>query len=153
MNKLNNEEFWRDFINLYRSLPATWRVKSDVYKNRLLKQDGYIKLTEKLKEIEPFADVNTTKKKINTLRSNYRRELKKVLASEKSGASTDIYVPSVFYFDELEFLRDHETQISGTSITDEDNEETYMIDKTQQSPQEKTLENTVCIHNIYIFKK
>jgi len=46
MNKLNNEEFWSDFINLYRSLPTTWRVKSAIHKNRVLKQDRYLKLTE-----------------------------------------------------------------------------------------------------------
>ena len=77
-----------------------------MYKDRVLKQESYIKLAEKLKEIDPSADINTNKKKLNTLRSNYRRELKKVIASKKSGASTDdIYLPSVWYFEELEFSR------------------------------------------------
>lgn len=134
-NKVNNEEFWREFIHLYRSLPATWKIKSDLYKNRILKQECYVQLTNKLKEIDPLADINTTKKKINTLRSNYRRELKKVMASQKSGAGTDdIYLPSVWYFDELEFLRDHEMQISGTSTMDEESND----------PQDVTLENAVC---------
>jgi len=92
---MNNEAFWCDFINFYCSLPAIWRVKSDIYKNRVLKQEGFQKLIEKLKKIDPIANVSTGKK-INTLRSNYRRELKKVTESEKSGAGTkDIYVPSV----------------------------------------------------------
>ena len=136
-NKVNNEEFWREFIHLYRSLPATWKIKSDLYKNRILKQECYEQLTNKLKEIDPLADINTTKKKkkkINTLRSNYRRELKKVMASQKSGAGTDdIYLPSVWYFDELEFLRDHEMQISGTLTMDEESND----------PQDVTLENSV----------
>ncbi|KAE9543690.1 hypothetical protein AGLY_002086 [Aphis glycines] len=143
-NKINNEDFWREFIHLYRSLPATWKIKSDMYKDRVLKQECYIKLTEKLKEIDPSADINTTKKKLNTLRSNYRRELKKVIASKKSGAGTDdIYLPSVWYFEELEFLRDHEIQISGTSTMEEDSEETFLntTTATQQS-QDITLENT-----------
>jgi len=55
-------------------------VKIDIYENRVSKQDGfYLKLTEKLKEIDLTADVNTAKTKINTSRSNYRRELNKVL--------------------------------------------------------------------------
>jgi len=62
-NKVNNEEFWREFKCLYRSLPATWKVKSDLYKNRILKKDCYVQLTNKLKEIDPTADINTTKKK------------------------------------------------------------------------------------------
>jgi len=51
-------------IYISRSLPAIWRVESDIYKNRVFKQDGYLQLTEKLKEIDPTADVSTAKKKI-----------------------------------------------------------------------------------------
>lgn len=136
VNKINNEEFWREFIHLYRSLPAMWKIKSDLYKNRILKQECYVQLTNKLKEIDPSADINTTKKKINTLRSNYRRELKKILMSEKSGAGADdIYLPSVWYFKELEFLRDHKTQMPGISTMDEESND----------PQDVLLENTVRI--------
>jgi len=57
-----------------------------------LKQEYYGQLPNKLKEIDPTADINKTK--INTLRSNYRRELKKVLASEKSIEGT--VVPTIY---------------------------------------------------------
>ncbi|CAI6368446.1 unnamed protein product [Macrosiphum euphorbiae] len=62
-----------------------------MYKDRVLKQECYIKLTEKLKEIDPSADINTNKKKLNTLRSNYRRELKKVIANKKQVQLPMIY--------------------------------------------------------------
>lgn len=118
------------------SLPATWKIKSDLYKNRILKQECYVQLTNKLKEIDPTAHINKTKKKINTLRSNYRRELKKILMSEKSGAGADdIYLPSVWYFEQLEFLRDHEMQMPGISTMDEESND----------PQDVLLENTVRI--------
>ncbi|CAI6356598.1 unnamed protein product [Macrosiphum euphorbiae] len=80
-------EFWREFINLYRELLAVWKIKSDDYKNRDLKSQCYVKLTDKLKEHQPTADINSTKRKINTLRSNFRRELKKQINSRKSGVS------------------------------------------------------------------
>jgi hypothetical protein len=42
-----NKEFWREFIQLYSLLPELWEVKSDVYNNQNLKDDGYDKLGEK----------------------------------------------------------------------------------------------------------
>lgn len=63
MSIKNDRDFWHDFIQLYRSLPAVWKVKSELYKNRVLKQDAYDKLTEKLKTIDSNVDVNITKKK------------------------------------------------------------------------------------------
>jgi hypothetical protein len=43
-----NKEFWQEFIQLYRSLPELWEVKSDVYKNHNLKDASYDELVEKL---------------------------------------------------------------------------------------------------------
>lgn len=121
MATTKNIEFWREFINLYRELPAVWKIKSDDYKNRDLKSECYVKLTDKLKELQPTADINCTKRKINTLRSNFRRELKKQINSRKSGAGADdMYEPTVWYFNDLEFLRDQECQDIGRSSIEED---------------------------------
>ncbi|CAJ0927838.1 unnamed protein product [Ranitomeya imitator] len=48
-------------------------------------------------------------KKIQGLRTVYKKELNKVVKSKKSGAATDeVYVPSLWYFDLLGFTRDQE---------------------------------------------
>jgi hypothetical protein len=39
-----NKEFWREFIQLYRSLLELWKVKRDVHKNHDLKDAGYDEL-------------------------------------------------------------------------------------------------------------
>lgn len=119
-----NKEFWREFTQLYRLLPELWKVKSDVYKNRNLKDAGYDKLAEKLREIEEDADRDMVRKKINGLLTAYRRELKRITDSTKSGIGTgDVYVPSLWYFDDLHFLRHHEFQVAGKSTMEDEPEQ------------------------------
>ncbi|MPC57844.1 hypothetical protein E2C01_051832 [Portunus trituberculatus] len=108
------QEFWLDFIECYRSFLSLWKIKSEDYKNRNLKGNCYKQLVEMLKEHIPTATKDLVCKKINAFRTSYRRELKMVIKSEKSGAgSDDIYKPSLWYYDALGFLRDQETQEEG----------------------------------------
>ena len=84
-----------EFIELYRSEPCLWQVKSEEYHDRTKKDVAYSKLVKKLEELEPDATKKSVLMKINSLRSAYRKEKKKVEASKKSGASTDsIYKPA-----------------------------------------------------------
>jgi hypothetical protein len=39
----------RDFIDAYHDMPPLWKVKTDSYKNKQLKEECYKKLTEILK--------------------------------------------------------------------------------------------------------
>lgn len=113
-------EFWREFIECYRGLPELWKVKSDEYKDRIKKDAAYNILVEKMKEIDSSADRASVRAKVNSLRTAYRRELKKMKATKKSGGGTDdVYLPTLWYFEEIDFLRDQETQIKGTSTMDE----------------------------------
>ncbi|XP_050304136.1 uncharacterized protein LOC126741649 [Anthonomus grandis grandis] len=63
-------------------------------------------------------------KKINSLKTAYRRELKKVINLERSGAGEeDVYVPHLWYFDLLIFIRDQEIpRKTQTNVEDEDEE-------------------------------
>lgn len=117
--KNENKIFWLEFIALYHELPELWKVKSEVYKNRIKKNAAYEKLAEKMKEVDPQANRDLVRTKINSLRTSYRRELKKITASQKSGAETnDVYKPNLWYFNEIDFLRDQETQMPKTSTVD-----------------------------------
>nr|CAD7591030.1 unnamed protein product [Timema genevievae] len=58
----------------------------------------------------------TQQKEKKALRSNYRRELKKVKKANKSGAGlNDIYPPTLWYFKDLEFLRGQKDQVYGSA--------------------------------------
>ena len=53
------------------------------------------------------------RKKINSLRSNYRKELKKILSSKRSGASADVYSPSSRVFYSMKFLDRFEQPVNS----------------------------------------
>lgn len=99
MSKKNVENI-TEFIDIYKSKPCLWKVKCDEYHDRDKRNAAYKKLLEKLQEIESEATVDVVKKKINNLRSNVRKELKKSWLLKKSGASTDdvYYKPALWYF-------------------------------------------------------
>lgn len=108
-SKQTPREFLIEFIELYRSFTCLWLVKSKEYSDRNKKDLAYIELVKKFKEFDPSADRNTVVKKINALRTVYKKELLKVKSSEKSGAGADdIYKPSLWYFDRLHFLNDQD---------------------------------------------
>ena len=67
-----------EFIELYKSEPCLWKVKAKDYHDRQKKDAAYAILVQKLREVEPSANKATVLKKINNIRSNYRKELKKM---------------------------------------------------------------------------
>ncbi|XP_069625389.1 uncharacterized protein [Ranitomeya imitator] len=113
----NRIEFIREFLEIYQSFPCLWKIKSPEYSNREKHKAGYSKLIElyNLHAPEEQATETVVKKKIQALRTVWRKELNKVLHSSKSGSSTEeVYVPKLWYFDYLNFLRDQEVPRSST---------------------------------------
>ncbi|KAM4027218.1 uncharacterized protein ACNLHF_023035 [Anomaloglossus baeobatrachus] len=96
---------------MYRCLPCLWKIKSADYSNRYKKRDAYLKLVDLVKKYNPTETVGETvvKKKIQALRTVFKRELNKVEHSSKSGAGTEeLYVPKLWYYDLMSFTRDQE---------------------------------------------
>ncbi|CAH1959706.1 unnamed protein product [Acanthoscelides obtectus] len=65
-------------------------------------------------------------KKINDLRTNYRKEKKKIEESSRSGAGTNnVYVPTLWYYDLLKFLDDDQGTLrsSRSNIVEDDSSE------------------------------
>nr|CAH7724455.1 unnamed protein product [Callosobruchus chinensis] len=91
-----------EFIHMYRSFPCLWKVKSAEYADRDKKNKAFEELLKKWRDIDPSANLDLAKRKFDSIRGSFKKDLKKVNASKKSGASADdIYHSHLCYFTEL----------------------------------------------------
>ncbi|XP_077136083.1 uncharacterized protein LOC143793206 isoform X2 [Ranitomeya variabilis] len=119
MPPMTKQEFTREFIEMYRSLPCLWKIKSGDYSNRDKRKAAYEKLITLCRQHNPAEKVDETfvKKKIQGLRTVWKKELNKVQATSKSGASTEeVYIPKLWYYDQLSFILDQEIPRPMTSM-------------------------------------
>lgn len=118
--KQNQEEF----IELFRDSPCLWQTTSKDYHDRSKREAAYERLVEKMKEVEPLANKESAIKKINNMRSSFRKELKKIKESMRTGSGADeVYQPKLWYFELLRFLSDQETpRPSSSNIDSQDSE-------------------------------
>ncbi|XP_011212775.3 uncharacterized protein LOC105232691 isoform X1 [Bactrocera dorsalis] len=117
---ITKNEFWIKFIEAFREEKVLWEIKNDFNKNKLKRTESWQRLANKLKKIDKDATIDTVKKRVNGMRSCYRRELYKIKKTEKSGAGgEDIYEPTLWYFHHLDFLRENEVTTTGISTPDD----------------------------------
>lgn len=118
--KTAERDFIRECIEVYRSQPALWNIKSKDYSNRQKKNDAYEVLLGKYKEKYPDATREDVTKKFNSLRTNFRKELKRINDSKRTGTSTDdVEEPTLWYFEEMSFLTDQEVVQKSSSTMDQ----------------------------------
>ncbi|XP_024086400.1 uncharacterized protein LOC106672679 [Cimex lectularius] len=109
--KAEERKFILECIELYRSLPALWNVKCKDYNNRIKKNEQYEHLLRKYREKYPVADKSQLVKKLNSLRTNFRKELKRIKDFEQNYAGRGyIMKPTLWYFEEMKFLTSLEEQ-------------------------------------------
>ncbi|PIO11253.1 hypothetical protein AB205_0044600 [Aquarana catesbeiana] len=104
MDILKDHNFTPIFIDMFRELPCLWQINHPEYKNQTKRKAALDNLLQFVKTVIPTADIIYLKILIVGLRSTYLREHKKVQDSQRSGASDDIYVPRLWYYDRLHFL-------------------------------------------------
>ncbi|EDW40623.1 uncharacterized protein LOC6604786 [Drosophila sechellia] len=100
-----NRHYLRAFIQTYRDLPVLWDTSLRDYTNREKRAEAYMRLVPIYHYLKRDATVEDVKKKINTLRTNYRKELKVVESALRSGS---LHSPRCWTFQELDFLRNSE---------------------------------------------
>lgn len=134
--KLEERKFLLECIEMYETLPALWNTKCKDYSNREKKNQQYDILLLKYKERFPKADKTELIKKFNSLRKNFRKELKKLNDFGKSGAGADdVSEPTLWYFDQMKFLTNTSEPCSSQSSMNydvkNDIEESYVSAQKQ----------------------
>lgn len=129
--RMFSHEFLIEFIDLYRENECLWKIKSKEYSDRNRKSQAYNILIGKLKEVEPDTDRDAVIKKINTMRSSWRKEFKKEVDSRKSGAGEeDVYKPHLWYYKYFAFLKDQEVprpSVSNIEAEIDDNHQVRLL--------------------------
>ncbi|KAF5281599.1 hypothetical protein FQR65_LT02919 [Abscondita terminalis] len=104
------------------------------------KNAAYNRLLEKYRPIDPSATRAVVVKKINNLRTAYKKELDKWKGSQKSGAGTDeIRTPTLWYFHFLDFLYKQEIPRSSISNISDDDSEFSQQFQNKQSDDERDV--------------
>ncbi|MCL4145992.1 UNVERIFIED_CONTAM: hypothetical protein GTU68_055907 [Idotea baltica] len=145
-DKKAKKEFIVEFIEVYRGLPALWDVKCKNYTNRAKKGEQYDVLIQKYRKRYPNAEKQEVVKKINSLRTNFRKELKRIRDAEKSGVGAEDMEPMLWYFDEMKFLVTKETPTASISTMDisqdvHDNEDRCGANETSEVDDESHQKN------------
>lgn len=143
---MSDSRYWSkklttDFIEIYRAHPCLWKIRSKEYTNKNLKNEAYDTLITLCKTAYPEANRDFVVKKIQSLRGSFRKELKKISDSKRTGTSIDdIYVPSLWYFELLMFTRDHELPSSSISnLTDTEATEVGEDERDADEEQEEAF--------------
>ncbi|EDW49659.1 GM23117 [Drosophila sechellia] len=89
-----------EFIEQYQEEECLWQPKHNDYSNHTARNKSYDRLVEKLKEVEPNPDRAMVVRKINSLRSAFRREFRKTTTKGD-------YATRLWYYDKLLFIADH----------------------------------------------
>lgn len=76
-------------IEEYQKWPNLYKAKSPHYKNRNMRNNALLSIQKALAEVKPDVTVNEIQAKFQGIKTNFIRERKKQLESEKSGQGTD----------------------------------------------------------------
>jgi len=77
-NNFSEKEFLLQFISVYRDMPMLWRVKLKEYMDKYKRINAIKKPTELLKVSRRNITEEDVQKKINILRTTFKRENNKV---------------------------------------------------------------------------
>lgn len=143
-------EFLTEFIRIYKSHPALWKIKSKEYANKYLKKNGYEELVQLCKSAISTADKDFVVRKINSLRGAFRKEHQKVRKSLKSGNSDEMYVPNLWYYNLLLFTANQDKDMGDIKSDLLHKDDSTDSTDDGESERTETLVNKVSTSNSYL---
>ncbi|KAJ8943657.1 hypothetical protein NQ318_005659 [Aromia moschata] len=126
-----------NFIEVYKANPCLWKIKSKEYANKNLKTIAYDKLIDICKTVNPEAKKDYVVKKIQSFRGSFRKEIKKVLESKRSGAGEDDEVPTASKSNvdtEIELVEENEDE------AEEDSNESELLERNNTNTTRESVE-------------
>lgn len=99
------QDFITEFIQLYRELPCLWLRTEKSYKNKVERNKAYDVLVQKLRQVNKNANRDMVIRKINSLRTAFRREYTKAQKSHNKKLQNR-YKPNWYYYNHLTFIMD-----------------------------------------------
>jgi len=93
---------WKEFILLWKSLPELWDMTNEKYYDADLREKSYNLLLEKMKKINPQADVHFLKMTLRGFRLSFSHALPTYEQERKVNKD---YKPTLWYIEDLLFLK------------------------------------------------
>lgn len=113
--KWSNDDILK-LIELYKGKRCLWDQHHELYKNKNARNTALLEISNEM-SMEGFG-VEETKAKIKSLRGTFNIELCKQQKSEKSGSgSSDVYTPSLFWFNAMKEVMSKGTLKRSTKST------------------------------------
>jgi hypothetical protein len=103
-DEISRRDTLKDFINKYETLQVLWNNNNPDYFNKYKRMKALDTLLPIYRKIKANATIVDVKRKINTLRCNYRKELKKILSRKAEYGADDAYKSKSWVFNSLHFL-------------------------------------------------
>ncbi|XP_065357156.1 uncharacterized protein LOC135951426 [Calliphora vicina] len=123
-NEQNNKKlFWSHkmielFIALYKENSCLYDTTQENYSNYAVKLHALKNISQRMQEFLPNLEMKDVQNKIKEIRRQLSEEMSLVDAAEVSGNK---YVPKLWCFDQLEFLRKHITSSTMDKNSEDDN--------------------------------
>lgn len=87
------------FLELYEERPCLWDQNDELYKDRHVREQALLEISNHMRKLEPDCDLSVVKAKIRSIRNAYINEHNKVLKSQRNGASGNhVYKPTVGWY-------------------------------------------------------